>query len=180
MIVRLGNEYYEQHENSNSNSCYLNSGNISSRRNTAATSATSAFAYQKKGAQDKYMKGGDNRKNKGIGNGNDYKSGKTVTPQAGKQYGIVSGFDNSFNQELKNLICTHPDNNALCSTEGSQQQQPVSAACPSGQIAITGLPFTTSAVCVSQNLLASPPCNQRETVVMFLNGTLTCLGFLIT
>jgi hypothetical protein len=146
----------------------------------AATSSTSAFAYQKKSAEDKYMKGGDNRKNKGTGNGNDYESGKTVTPQAGKQYGIVSGFDNSFNQELQNLICTHPDNNALCSTEGGQQQQPSSAACPSGQIAITGLPFTTTAVCVSLNLLASPPCNQRETVVMFLNGTLTCLGFLIT
>ena len=63
---------------------------------------------------------------------------------------------------------------------GGQQQPPSAvAACPSGQIAITGLPFTTSVVCVSQNLLTNPPCDSRETEVMFLNGTNTCLGFII-
>jgi hypothetical protein len=67
-----------------------------------ATTTQSAFAYQMKGA------GQDD----GSNNGN------TLTPQTGRQYGIVSGFDNSFNQELKNLICTHPS--ATCSTEGSE------------------------------------------------------------
>jgi len=67
-----------------------------------ATATQSAFAYQMKGA------GQDD----GSNNGN------TLTPQTGRQYGIVSGFDNSFNQELKNLICTHPS--ATCSTEGSE------------------------------------------------------------
>jgi hypothetical protein len=67
----------------------------------AATTTPSAFAYQKKkGSQD--------------GSEND----NTVTPQNNKQDGIVSGFDNSFNQELQNLICTHPS--ATCSTEGSE------------------------------------------------------------
>jgi hypothetical protein len=52
-------------------------------------------------------------------NGKSYESGKTVTPQIGKQYGIVSGFDNSFNQELQNLICTHSGNNATCIDDGT-------------------------------------------------------------
>ena len=69
----------------------------------AATATThSAFAYQMKGA--------------GQDDGND--NGNTLTPQTNRQYGIVSGFDNSFNQELKNLICTYPS--ATCSTEGSE------------------------------------------------------------
>ena len=63
----------------------------------ATTSTPVAFAYKK-----------DN------GNGN----GNTITPQINKQYGIQSGFDNSFDQELRNLICTHPS--ATCSTEGSE------------------------------------------------------------
>jgi hypothetical protein len=65
---------------------------------TFAATTHSAFAYQMKGA------------------GQD--DGNTLTPQTNRQYGIVSGFDNSFNQELKNLICTHPS--ATCSTEGSE------------------------------------------------------------
>ena len=70
---------------------------------TTTTATThSAFAYQMKGAGQNY--------------GND--NGNTLTPQTNRQYGIVSGFDNSFNQELKNLICTHPS--ATCSTEGSE------------------------------------------------------------
>ena len=39
------------------------------------------------------------------GNGN----GNTDTDQIAKQKAYVSGFDNSFNQELQNLICTHPE-----------------------------------------------------------------------
>jgi hypothetical protein len=64
------------------------------------------------------------------------------------------------------LLCIHPG--ASCSTEGGQQAPSAIAACPIGQIAITGLP---SVVCVSKNLLANPPCNDHETGVMFLNGT---------
>jgi hypothetical protein len=67
----------------------------------AATSTHSAFAYQKKkGSQDSS------------------KNDNAITPQKSKQDGIVSGFDNSFNQELQNVICTHPS--STCSTEGSE------------------------------------------------------------
>jgi hypothetical protein len=66
----------------------------------AAISTPSAFAYQKKRSQD--------------GSKND----NTITPQKSKQGGIVSGFDNAFNQELQTLLCTHPS--ATCSTEGSE------------------------------------------------------------
>jgi hypothetical protein len=87
----------------------------------------SAFAYQKKkGSQD------------GSENGN------TVTPQKSKQDGIVSGFDNSFNQELQNLICTHPS--ATCSTEGSEG----AAATAGGSTSNTG--STSSAQHGSQGL----------------------------
>jgi hypothetical protein len=68
----------------------------------ATTQSTqSAFAYpQKKRGQD------------------DSKNGNTVTNQACKQRGSVSGFDNTAEQECENLICTHPGNNATCSQEG--------------------------------------------------------------
>jgi hypothetical protein len=49
---------------------------------------------------------------KGNGNGN------TDTKQKNKQDGTQSGFDDQFNQEGQNLICTHPDDNATCSQEG--------------------------------------------------------------
>jgi hypothetical protein len=76
----------------------------------AATTTQSVFAYQKKGGDE----------------GNS-KNGNTVTPQTGEQYGIVSGFDNSFNQELQNVLCTHPS--ATCSTEGSEgASQPTSSS----------------------------------------------------
>ena len=65
----------------------------------AATSATSAFAYQKKRGQD------------------DSKNGSTVTIQACKQKGSVSGFDNRAEQECGNTICTHPGENATCVSE---------------------------------------------------------------
>ena len=76
----------------------------------AATTTQSVFAYQKKGGDE----------------GNS-KNGNTVTPQTGEQYGIQSGFDNSFNQELQNVLCTHPS--ATCSTEGSEgASQPTSSS----------------------------------------------------
>jgi hypothetical protein len=68
----------------------------------AATSATSAFAYQKKRGQD------------------DSKNGSTVTIQACKQRGSVSGFDNRAEQECGNTICTHPSSNAVCVSENEQ------------------------------------------------------------
>ena len=63
-----------------------------------------------------YKKGGDDRKDKGRDNGS--KDGNTVTIQANKQRGSVSGFDNDLEQEAQNVICTHPS--ATCSQEGSE------------------------------------------------------------
>ena len=123
----------------------------------ATTMTSTAFAY----------------KEEDDGNGN------TITPQTNNEYGIVSGFDNSFDQELRNVICTHPSascSDADATTTGGAQQELV---CLSGQIAITGLPFTSSAVCVFQNLLFASPCNDKQTGVMFLNSSRTCLDFLI-
>jgi hypothetical protein len=67
----------------------------------AATSAQSAFAYQNKRGHD------------------DSKDGNTVTIQATKQKGSVSGFDNTAEQEAQNVICTHPGENATCTSEGA-------------------------------------------------------------
>jgi hypothetical protein len=69
----------------------------------AATTTPSAFAY-KKGPQDK------KQDPKGRDGGND---GNTVTVQKNSQKGSQSGWDNSFEQEATNLICTHPDATCL-------------------------------------------------------------------
>jgi hypothetical protein len=61
----------------------------------AATSA--AFAFKR---------GQDNSKN-----------GNTVTIQAEKQKASVSGWDNTLEQEASNVICTHPGENATCTSE---------------------------------------------------------------
>jgi hypothetical protein len=61
--------------------------------------STTAFAYQKKGG------GQENSKN-----------GNTATIQKCKQRGLVSGFDNTAEQECQNLICTHPGNGATCTS----------------------------------------------------------------
>jgi hypothetical protein len=45
------------------------------------------------------------------------KDGNTVTIQANKQKGSVSGFDNDLEQEASNVICTHPGENATCTSE---------------------------------------------------------------
>jgi hypothetical protein len=75
---------------------------------TLAASATqSAFAYQKKRGQD------------------NSKDGNTVTIQACKQKGSVSGFDNTAEQECGNTICTHPSSNAICVSENEQAVTPV-------------------------------------------------------
>jgi hypothetical protein len=91
---------------------------------TFAATTHSAFAYQMKGA------GQDDRKD----------NGNTLTPQTNRQYGIVSGFDNSFNQELKNLICTH--SSATCSTEGSED--PATAAVGSSPSSSSSSPSSSS------------------------------------
>jgi hypothetical protein len=56
-------------------------------------------------------------KKKGNGNGN----GNTDTTQKNKQDGTESGFDNSFEQEGQNLICTHPDDNSNCIQEEEEE-----------------------------------------------------------
>jgi hypothetical protein len=90
----------------------------------AATSATSAFAYQKKRGQD------------------DSKNGNTVTAQICKQKGSVSGFDNTAEQECGNTICTHPSAGATCVSENEQAVTPVTppvpiAECPGALFDIT-------------------------------------------
>jgi hypothetical protein len=67
----------------------------------AATHSASAY-YQKKG-------------DKGRDNGNE--NGNTVTAQINKQKGSVSGWDNDLEQEASNVICTHPGENATCTSE---------------------------------------------------------------
>jgi hypothetical protein len=44
-------------------------------------------------------------------------NGNTDTAQKNKQDGTESGFDNSFEEEGQNLICTHPDDNSNCIQE---------------------------------------------------------------
>jgi hypothetical protein len=44
-------------------------------------------------------------------------NGNTDTAQIAKQKGSVSGFDNDLDQEALNVICTHPGENATCTSE---------------------------------------------------------------
>jgi hypothetical protein len=73
----------------------------------AATHSASAY-YQKRG--------GDKKDDKRDGNAN----GNTVTIQEEKQKASVSGWDNTAEQEAQNVICTHPGENATCTSEGSE------------------------------------------------------------
>jgi hypothetical protein len=104
----------------------------------AATTTQSVFAYQKN-------KGGDENS----------KNGNTVAPQTGEQYGIVSGFDNSFNQELQNVLCTHPS--ATCSTEGSEGASHTTSSSStsshsSPSTSIHSSPITSTSSCAQQRL----------------------------
>jgi hypothetical protein len=47
----------------------------------------------------------------------DSKNGNTITAQINKQKASVSGFDNTLDQEAENVICTHPGENATCTSE---------------------------------------------------------------
>jgi hypothetical protein len=98
---------------------------------TVAAATPSAFAGGYKERHDKYIKGGQDgykkekqdsykkttykkeRQDNGI-----YGNGNTVTVQAAKQNGQVSGHDNTLEQEAQNLICTHPS--STCVSEGSE------------------------------------------------------------
>jgi molybdopterin-guanine dinucleotide biosynthesis protein A len=67
----------------------------------AATHSASAY-YQKKGDKER-------------DNGNE--NVNTVTLQACKQKGSVSGFDKTLDQEAENVICTHPGDNPTFTSE---------------------------------------------------------------
>jgi hypothetical protein len=96
---------YEQHKNKNSsNSCCINSSNISSRSNIRSSSALCIRLFTKDDKKDK--------KDGGNGNGN------TVTAQINKQKASQSGWDNTQEQEGQNTICTHPSTS--CVSEGSE------------------------------------------------------------
>jgi hypothetical protein len=75
----------------------------------------SAFAAKKKDSYSSTDPGNDNqtrvqKKDQARDGGND---GNTVTEQSNKQKGIQSGWDNEFEQEGTNLICTHPESTCL-------------------------------------------------------------------
>ena len=72
----------------------------------AATHSALAYLPQKDDKKDK--------KDGGNGNGN------TVTIQANKQKASQSGWDNTQEQEGQNTICTHPESDASCVSEGSE------------------------------------------------------------
>jgi hypothetical protein len=79
----------------------------------AATAAHSASAYVKKKPPRQDDKKDKARDNDGSGNQN----GNTVTVLKADNKGSASGFDTSVNQEADNLICTHPGENATCTSE---------------------------------------------------------------
>ena len=70
----------------------------------AATTHSASAAYGKDDKKDKARDGGN-------GNGN------TVTIEKALNKGSSSGFDTSVDQEAENLICTHPGDNATCTSE---------------------------------------------------------------
>jgi hypothetical protein len=71
--------------------------------------ANSASAYVKK------PPGHDGKKDKARDGGNE--NGNTVTILKAQNKGFASGFDTSVDQEAENLICTHPGDNATCTSE---------------------------------------------------------------
>jgi hypothetical protein len=74
----------------------------------AATAAHSASAYVKKKPVHDDKKTRDN----GSGNGN----GNTITILKAQNKGFASGWDTNVDQEAENLICTHPGDNATCTS----------------------------------------------------------------
>ena len=74
---------------------------------TVAATAHSAFAAY----------GKDDKKDKARDGGNGNENGNTVTVLKAQNKGSASGFDTSVNQEAENTICTHPGENATCTSE---------------------------------------------------------------
>jgi hypothetical protein len=72
----------------------------------------------KKVKQDSYKKNTYKKGKQTNGNDGAKANGNTLTVQAAKQHGIVSGFDNTAEQEAQNLICIHPS--STCVSEGSE------------------------------------------------------------
>jgi hypothetical protein len=62
----------------------------------------------------------DNENNKDDGSGGNNGNGNTVTVQINKQKASQSGWDNTQEQEGQNTICTHPESDASCVSEGSE------------------------------------------------------------
>src|SRR6188472_2075946 len=70
---------------------------------TFAATTQSAFAAAQKGDKKQDPKGKDRGNN-----------GNTVTEQENEQKGTQSGYDNDFEQEGTNVICTHPHELDTC------------------------------------------------------------------
>jgi hypothetical protein len=72
---------------------------------TVAATAHSAYAAY----------GKDDKKDKARDGGNE--NGNTVTVLKAQNKGSSSGFDTSVTQDAENTICTHPGENATCTSE---------------------------------------------------------------
>ena len=70
----------------------------------AATAHSASAAYGKDDKKDKARDGGN-------------ENGNTVTILKAQNKGSASGWDTSVDQEAENLICTHPGDNATCTSE---------------------------------------------------------------
>jgi hypothetical protein len=70
----------------------------------AATTHSASAAYGKDDKKDKARDGGN-------------ENGNTVTILKAQNKGSASGWDTSVDQEAENLICTHPGDNATCTSE---------------------------------------------------------------
>jgi hypothetical protein len=69
-----------------------------------ATTHSASAAYGKDDKKDKTRDGGN-------------ENGNTVTILKAQNKGYASGFDTSVDQEADNTICTHPGDNATCTSE---------------------------------------------------------------
>jgi hypothetical protein len=147
MIIMLGDEFNMNNTKTLAAiAAILIVGTLVVAGTLAATSATSAFAYQKKRGQD------------------DRKNGNTVTAQICKQKGSVSGFDNTAEQECGNTICTHPSAGATCVSENEQAVTPPVTP-PVEKECLAAQPATTFDVTTKQSASTHFP-----------SGTIVCLG----
>jgi hypothetical protein len=61
--------------------------------------------------------GKDDKKDKARDGGNENGNGNTVTILKAQNKGFASGWDTNVDQEANNTICTHPGDNATCTSE---------------------------------------------------------------